>query len=298
MPAWSEVRRFDSSDNNVTKYVFTKEGAIAESVLYRYPIYRERTVVCCSTQSGCPVGCSFCGTGKMFTRNLLASEILAQVEHCFEDRKINPRTVEKLQIMFMSMGEPMLNLANVDNAIRMMSARWPNASLLISTMAPTVTPGAWKKLIQLSRDIHKVGLQFSVHESTDDARGKLIPLKDKLTLSEMAEMGAKWAHATGRRPFFNYCARTGNTSDADADRLADLFNPREWECTVSVVCERKESVKAATERQQELAGGFASKMLARGYSVRVFNPAGQDDIGGGCGQLWFVQKWMKERKAG
>lgn len=51
---------------------------------------------------------------------------------------------------------------------------------------------------------------------------------------------------------------------------------------------------AANERQRSLAEDFSQKLLNKGYSVRVFNPAGQDDIGGGCGMLWFVQDWMKK----
>jgi 23S rRNA (adenine2503-C2)-methyltransferase len=60
-----------------------------------------------------------------------------------------------------------------------------------------------------------------------------------------------------------------------------------------VVCERNENVCSAKERQRDIAVEFASKLLERNFDVRVFNPAGQDDIGGGCGQLWFVQEWMK-----
>ena len=59
------------------------------------------------------------------------------------------------------------------------------------------------------------------------------------------------------------------------------------------MCERDEGVAAANERQRTLAEGFSSELLNRGFGVRVFNPAGQDDIGGGCGQLWFVQDWMR-----
>lgn len=63
-----KVSKFYSSDTNVSKFVFewSNPKGIAESVLYRYGSYRERTVICCSIQSGCPVGCTFCGTGKFF----------------------------------------------------------------------------------------------------------------------------------------------------------------------------------------------------------------------------------------
>ena len=55
---WNKIKRFDSSDTNVFKYVFTSDNAVAESVLYRYGSFEERTVICCSTMSGCPVGCT------------------------------------------------------------------------------------------------------------------------------------------------------------------------------------------------------------------------------------------------
>jgi 23S rRNA (adenine2503-C2)-methyltransferase len=80
----------------------------------------------------------------------------------------------------------------------------------------------------------------------------------------------------------------------DAVRLANLFDPEVWQATISVVCERDESVAAANARQKKLADDFEEKLQDCGFQTRVFNPAGQDDIGGGCGQLWFVQDWMKK----
>jgi 23S rRNA (adenine2503-C2)-methyltransferase len=61
-----------------------------------------------------------------------------------------------------------------------------------------------------------------------------------------------------------------------------------------VVCERSEGLPATNQHQRDLATSFASRLVQRGYDVRVFDPAGQDTIGGGCGQLWFVQQWMKD----
>jgi 23S rRNA (adenine2503-C2)-methyltransferase len=133
-----------------------------------------------------------------------------------------------------------------------------------------------------------------VHESTDEARAKLIPFAKKLLLKEMAEEGVAWHKASGRRPFFNYCVHEENNTEQDADNLLALFDPRIWEATISVICEREESIAAANERQRELACVFSGKLVSRGYNTRVFDPAGQDDIGGGCGQLWFVQDWMQK----
>jgi 23S rRNA (adenine2503-C2)-methyltransferase len=291
---WTTTRRIDSSDENVSKYVFEKQDAVAEAVLYKYPSYAERTVVCCSTQSGCPVGCRFCGAGDSFARNLTADEVVSQTEHLFADRQIDASAVARMQIMFMSMGEPLLNARALCEAIERLHALYPVASLLISTSGPRA---GYLEVLDVSMRVPKVGLQFSVHESTDEARNALIPFKAKLTLREIATEGEAWAEATGRRPFFNYCAHGKNSSDADADRILDLFDPEIWEATISVVCERDEHVAAANERQRELAVGFRKKLGDRGFSTRVFDPAGQDDIGGGCGQLWFVQDWMRRNAA-
>jgi 23S rRNA (adenine2503-C2)-methyltransferase len=148
-------------------------------------------------------------------------------------------------------------------------------------------------LMAISQEVPKVGLQFSIHESTDKARDALIRNPHKYNLEEIAQIGTQWHEVTGRHPFFNYCAHAENTTDTDANRLALLFNPCIWKATVSVICERDEHVAAAHERQREQTTLFNQKLLDRGFSVRVFNPAGQDDIGGGCGQLWYVQKWME-----
>jgi 23S rRNA (adenine2503-C2)-methyltransferase len=287
---WDSIKRIESSDANVAKYVFTKGDAIAESVLYKYPTYADRTVICCSTQSGCPVGCRFCGAGDSFVRSLTAAEIASQPLHLLADTSIDPTAIERLQIMFMSMGEPMLNLRELTGAIRFLHRQLPEAALLVSTSGPRVDYGPFRTV---SVDVPTVGLQFSVHESTDEARDRLIPFKAKLSLADIALEGETWHFATGRRPFFNYCAHEGNVSDEDVERLFWLFDPDIWEATISVVCERDESVAAANARQRELAAGFQQKLLERGYSTRMFDPAGQDDIGGGCGQLWFVQDWMR-----
>jgi 23S rRNA (adenine2503-C2)-methyltransferase len=288
-----KVKRIDSSDENVSKYVFDFGTAVAESVLYKYPTYQDRTVICCSTQSGCPVGCRFCGAGDAFVRSLTADEIVSQVDYLHADRGIDPTTVEKCQIMFMSMGEPMLNYSELEKAMEYLSACYPKARLLISTSGPR-NPKAYAALREFSARCSAVGLQFSVHESTDEARDKLIPLKGKLNLREIAGEGVAWAIATGRQPFFNYCAHPENDKDADADRLVELFDPEVWQATISVICERNESIAAANIRQRQLAQDFMQKLMVRGYSTRCFDPAGQDDIGGGCGQLWFVQDWMRK----
>ena len=291
MRHWDSVKIFKDEADKVAKYVFTKGDAVAEAVLYRYPDYKSRTVICCSTQSGCPMGCRFCGAGDYFVRSLTAEEIVEQSARCLEDVDVSPAEMGRLQIMFMSMGEPLLNLKGLVPAIEELYRRYPKAALLISTSAPRVDIGP---VIDVSVSVPTVGLQFSIHESTDEARNALIPFKGKMTLAEIVDAGETWHFNVGRKPFFNYCAHDKNSSDADVARLRGMLNPNVWCATVSVVCERSEGIPATNEHQRSLATGFASKLVAAGYDVRVFDPAGQDTIGGGCGQLWFLQRWMKE----
>lgn len=288
---WNEVRILKSSNENVLKYVFTRDTAVAESVLYKYPTYQERTVICCSTQSGCPVGCRFCGAGDSFARSLTSDEIISQPEKLLADTGVDPNSMHRLQIMFMSMGEPLLNLKSLIPALRSLHASYPRAALLVSTIGPEID---YVPLRQVSVEIPTIGLQFSVHESTDEKRNAMIPFKKKLTLEEIADEGWRWHVSTGRQPFFNYCAHDGNVSEADAKRIYNLFAPDVWQATISVVCERDEHVAAANERQRSLAASFQLLLERRGFQTRMFDPAGQDDIGGGCGQLWFVQEWMKD----
>lgn len=285
---------FQSSDTNVSKFVFESidSKGIAEAVLYRYGSYEQRTVICCSVQSGCPVGCTFCGTGKFFIRNLSKQEIIEQVDTCLSTIDCKTSEIKKFQIMFMSMGEPFLNFKELKLAIIELHYKYPNADLLVSTSAPSLIYKVMGEFISLCKDIPKIGLQFSVHESLDENRKKLIPTKT-CTLRQISSLGEFWSSFVGRKPFYNYCVHNGNNSKDDANRLIQLFNPNVWETTLSVICEKDESVSNSIDRQMEMIQQFGTEMTNLGASIRIFNPAGQDDIGGGCGQLWYFQEWLK-----
>jgi 23S rRNA (adenine2503-C2)-methyltransferase len=151
------------------------------------------------------------------------------------------------------------------------------------------------KFIALSIRHKQAGIQFSVHESNNEARKRLIPASTA-TLQSIGCLGEKWAESTGRKPFFNYCVHSGNASDENITELLENFNPEIWECTLSVICEKDNSMKNEIEKQIDLIRDFAGRMTNADYSIRIFNPAGQDDIGGGCGQLWYFQQWLNQQK--
>lgn len=287
---------FESSEKNVFKYVFTEDDYVAEAVLYRYEDFYKRTVICCSTMSGCPVGCKFCGTGNHFVRNLTDREIVSQIKTVLSDKGIEDISEkgQRFQIMFMSMGEPMLNWKNVKNAIIELHKDYPNAELLLSTIVPHADSD-YGNLIELSKQINKIGLQFSIHKSTDAERDILIPYKDKYNLSQIRDFGILWWKETGRHPYLNYCIDGTNNTLYDSGNLMALFSPMVFNFTFSVVCSKNENMKEAGYKNLKSIREFENVFLQNGYNTRVFNPAGQDDIGGGCGQLWYVQKWLKEK---
>lgn len=293
-----DYKVFESSEGNVWKYVFTKPDMVAEAVLYKYNDFYDRTVICCSVMSGCPVGCTFCGTGAKFIRNLKADEIVEQIENVLASKgligDINNKC-KKLQFMFMSMGEPMLNWNEVEKAIRILHDKFSNAQLLLSTIG-CENDEVFHKIINLSKEINKIGLQFSIHKSNDEDRNKLIPFKNKMTLEKIRDAGIIWWKETGRKPFLNYCIDGTNNTNDDFTRLTTLFTPVVFNFTFSVVCSKDETMKDASFRNLDVIRDFQNRFLEKGYNVRIFDPAGQDDIGGGCGQLWYVQNWLKEHK--
>ena len=288
MLIWNKIDQMIGSNPNVSKFIFCKDDAIAESVLYAYPDYKTRTVICCSVMSGCPVGCTFCGTGKYYVRNLTSSEITSQVEHLIKTTNIDIAEIGNLQIMLMSMGEPFLNMVEVTQAIKQMLVAYPESQILVSTVAPKVNYSLFDALVMRHKNI---GLQFSIHESTDENRNKLIPYKNKLSLKEIAKLGIGYWQLSGNKPQINYCAHENNISYDDASRLRWLFPPHIFNATVSVICETD---RCKRTNPVNYADKFAVELGLQGYKVHIFNPAGQDDIGGGCGQLWFVQDWMKK----
>lgn len=236
-----------------------------------------------------------CGTGKQFIRNLTWNEIIAQVDYIIADKQIDTDTCKKFQIMFMSMGEPFLNYKNVCESFRYFAKHYPLAQLLVSTIGPK-DDNAFSDFLKMSKFYSQIGLQFSIHKSSNHLRDKLIPYKDKFSLEELRNYGVQWWHETGRKVYLNYCIDRSNATQEDCIELQKLFPPNVFCFTFSVICSKDETMKAAGYHNLEIIRTFESWFKDDGYDTRIFDPAGADTIGGGCGQLWYVQEWLKERK--
>ncbi len=190
----------------------TGDGHPVEAVLMRYRDGRRS--VCLSSQSGCPLTCTFCATGQMqFRRNLTAGEILDQALHF---RRIEPLD----HAVFMGMGEPMLNLDAVLEAAR----RLPD--LGITHRRTTISTVGW--LPGLTRFIDEVAepirLALSLHAAGASLRSRLMPVNDRYPLAEVLAECRRYVALRGRRVFVEYVMLAGvNDSPEHAAELARLL---------------------------------------------------------------------------
>jgi 23S rRNA (adenine2503-C2)-methyltransferase len=208
------VERQDEASDGTVKTLFrTADGHPVEAVLMRYRDGRRS--LCVSSQSGCPLTCTFCATGRMrFRRNLTASEILDQALHF--------RRVETVDhCVFMGMGEPMLNLDEVLAAAR----RLPDVG--ITHRRTTVSTVGW--LPGLKRFVDEVDepirLALSIHAANPDLRSRLMPVNDRWQLADVLAEGRRYAQLRGRRVFVEYVMLAGvNDRVEQARELAELLD--------------------------------------------------------------------------
>ena len=259
------------------------DGVAIESVLMHYPArsgQRERHTLCISSQAGCAVGCPFCATGELgFGRDLEAAEILDQVRLAARTLALDGRRLTN--IVFMGMGEPLLNLDRVLEAVDALNdpTRFGLGARHITVSTSGVVPGI--------RRLTALGPQFtlavSLHAARDALRDVLVPLNRRWPVGEVVAAAREHARATGRRVSYEVTMIGGvNDTDLDADAMAGLLagdlvhvnlipmNPvahTPWTASPMPVIER-----------------FASRLRAKGIAVTIRRNRGQE-VGAACGQL-------------
>jgi 23S rRNA (adenine2503-C2)-methyltransferase len=204
-----------AADGTVKVLFRTADGHPVEAVLMRYRDGRRS--VCVSSQSGCPLTCTFCATGSMrFGRNLKAWEILDQVLHF---RRIEPVN----HLVFMGMGEPFINFEEVLEAAR----RLPDVGIthrrtIISTIG--WMPGLTRFVDEVEEPIR---LAISIHAANPRLRSKIMPVNDRYPLPSVLNECRRYFEMRHRKVFVEYVMLAGvNDSPEQATELAELLDPK------------------------------------------------------------------------
>jgi 23S rRNA (adenine2503-C2)-methyltransferase len=275
-----ELREEARSVDGTVKALFsTPDGRPLEAVLMRFRDGRRS--ICVSSQSGCPLTCTFCATGAMkFARNLTASEIVDQALHF---RRIEPID----HCVFMGMGEPMLNLDNVLAACE----RLPDIG--ITHRRTTISTVGWIPGIErLAESEMPVRLALSLHAADEALRSELMPVNERYPLRDVIEACRAFYARKHRRVFVEYVMLAGvNDRYEQALALARVLSPeREGAPPIFKVNlipynptgSEDESPYEGSSRESIAA--FRSALESRGVPVTVRLTRGRD-IAAACGQL-------------
>jgi 23S rRNA (adenine2503-C2)-methyltransferase len=209
------VTQQEARDGTVKTLFTTADGHPVEAVLMRYRDGRRS--LCLSSQSGCPLTCTFCATGAMrFGRNLTASEILDQALHFRRLENVN-------HVVFMGMGEPFLNVdAVLESARRLPDLGVTHRRTTISTVG--WMPGLRRFVDEVEEPIR---LALSIHAADPELRSELMPVNDRYPLGDVLAECRRYFELRRRRVFVEYVMLAGvNDAPAHARDLAALLDPR------------------------------------------------------------------------
>jgi 23S rRNA (adenine2503-C2)-methyltransferase len=259
------------SDDGTEKALFaTADGRPLESVLMRFRDGRRS--ICVSSQSGCPLTCTFCATGTMrFGRNLTTSEILDQALHF--------RRIEAVDhCVFMGMGEPLMNFEAVIAACE----RLPEIG--IATSHTTVSTVGWLPGIdRLCTDGPRVRLALSLHAPDDALRSELMPVNDRYPLADVLDACRRWRAARGKRVYIEYLMLAGvNDSPAQARALAGRLTPHS-DFKVNLIPYNPTGGEFEGSGAEAIEA-FRSALVEAGVPATVRLTRGRD-IAAACGQL-------------
>jgi 23S rRNA (adenine2503-C2)-methyltransferase len=264
-----------SSDGTLKAVLCAKDGALLEAVAIPE---QDRTTLCVSTQVGCPLACSFCATGTLgLTRNLSTAEIVDQLSRLRElapERRIT-------NVVFMGMGEPLLNLRAVIEAIR--TLQHPKGFGLAPRRVTVSTAGVVPRIADLLAAV-PVNLAVSLHATTDALRDVLVPLNKRFPLAELLGALRRIPQLSRRHPvFFEYTLMAGvNDAVEDARRLVVLL--RGIPAKVNLIPMNPHPGAPYRAPEPDVASRFMGE-LVRGGLVATLRKSRGADIDAACGQL-------------
>jgi 23S rRNA (adenine2503-C2)-methyltransferase len=238
----------------------------------------KRVTLCLSSQVGCGYGCRFCRTAAMgFRRHLSAAEIVDQV-HTIAGLAPLP---ERVNIVFMGMGEP---LANYDAVVRAIDILVNREGLGLSSRRITVsTVGVVPGILRLARERPRVRLAVSLAATTDEVRSDLMPVNRRYSLAAVMKAVREHAQSTGQRATFEYVLLAGvNDTPEDARRLVRLAN--QVESKVNLIPYNPTGLPGFERATDESMEKFARYLAPRIAAVTIRRSQGKD-IFAACGQL-------------
>ena len=253
--------------------VHNGDGQVYECVLLPY---RDRVSCCLSSQVGCPMGCTFCATGLGgFDRNLTASEMVAQYVTL---QRLSPRRIS--HVVFMGMGEPLLNLDNLLKAMTVLHDEVGLSYRHITVSTVGLVPQI-RKLAEIDLPIH---LALSLHSPFDAVRDKLMPVNHKWPVAEVVGAMKQYGKATGRKITFEYLLIDSlNDTDEQAEALAKLV--RGVPAVVNLIpFNWVDTGHGFARPSQERILKFRTILESRGINVTERVERGHD-IAAACGQL-------------
>ncbi|MGH9431772.1 MAG: 23S rRNA (adenine(2503)-C(2))-methyltransferase RlmN [Terriglobia bacterium] len=216
---YPEIGERLASDDGAVRYGLRLDSA--DSVEAVYMPRDRRTTLCISSQVGCAVDCRFCFTALMgLKRNLTASEILGQVLAIAVDRDLAPAV--RTNVVFMGMGEPLLNLGEVLKAVAILSD--PKALAVPLRRITVSTAGIVPRIVELGKEPLRPKLAVSLNASTDEQRSAIMPINRKYSLHDLMEACRSFPLAPREKLTFEYVLMDGlNDSEEDARRVARLI---------------------------------------------------------------------------
>ncbi len=271
----------ETKNPEVVKKLFqTQDGKLLESVLLLHK--ENRQTVCVSSQVGCPVGCKFCATGQLgFERNLSYQEIVDQVLHFA--RVLKERDSKITNIVFMGMGEPFLNLENLERSIGILTN--PEEFNISPRRITVSTVWTGVDIVGFVRRNPQINLAVSLHSAIQEKREALIPLAGKITLDEIEDGIKRCFDVSNRRITLEYLLLEGvNDSIEYAEELIELVMRIDRKLLHVNLLAYNEISDVFKPTKAKRISEFKNYLESKNINVTKRKSMGQE-IGSACGML-------------
>ncbi|TGE15300.1 23S rRNA (adenine(2503)-C(2))-methyltransferase RlmN [Hymenobacter elongatus] len=272
-----------SNDGTIKSAFRLYDGNIVEGVLIPHDT---RMTACISSQVGCSLTCKFCATGYMERkRNLDAAEIYDQVVRIKEQCEAEYGT-PLTNIVYMGMGEPLLNYANVVKSVERITA--PDGLNMAPRRITISTAGIAKMIKKLADDGVKANLALSLHAPNDTKRNEIMPINEANSLAALKEALQYYHEKTGRKVTYEYIVFDGfNDTLEDA---AELYVISKWlPCKVNLIEYNPIENASYQNAEADKITAFHKFLADRGVQTNIRRSRGKD-IDAACGQLAVKQK--------